>query len=68
MAAERKRGARQIASAIATRRAETPQGLGEAMGALSPAKMGPKRTRRNRARSRPEVGRRHRLLITSEHR
>jgi len=47
MAAARKRGARQIASAIATRRAETPQGLGEATGALSPAKMGPKRTRRN---------------------
>lgn len=58
MVAARKRGARPNASAIVTRRAETLQGLGEATGALSPAKMGHKRTRRNRARSRPEVGRR----------
>ena len=36
---------------IVTRRAETLQGLGEATGALSPAKMGHKRTRRNRAQT-----------------
>lgn len=55
MAAARERGSRPNASAIVTRRAETLQGLGEATGALSPAKTGPERTRRNRARSRPKV-------------
>jgi len=60
MAAARKRGARQNASAIVTRRAETLQGLGGADRRREPKRsQGRACWARSRARSRPKVRRRY---------